>query len=562
MKKLLFAAFILPLAGSLFFSCKSSEIPADNLQDEEPLEKVEEIEEALADAAEEKIPQSEVDELDKLLSQNDEPQGEVDQSDKLLSQDGEPQNKGDREQEEVFQNEEGSKSQEIPQGGAAQAASEAEKPLAAERPATDQSQEPSGGQNSLTQKIRDSNSSVRAAPQSQGESKTDSSEGGGLERVTSQNKTIQGGPLIGPSSDKQNDGRDNTSERYDFSQRTEPQSQKAEEQSSNEGIALALPQENEEEEKPQEEKAKIPSRSMTIKNNQFLDVVYPGSGWIYLGEEDGGEHFIFQGRKLGNGETTFTLRSKNPGIALLHFYKNDILTGNYIDDYIQIEVSDKSAADAVHVTAPSYADAVPPKFDRTQNTSEKETAIEEAAAKKQAEREEIAKADEKSQALPSSAPQEENGREAESESSPSEKVQTVIQTSGLEKIESKQRTALAGSGQGQQSAGQENPAKKEESLSGGQKAKSLLERAQKAYDEKRYADALDLVQQFFETATEDFDAGLYLEGLILEAKSEVRNIKSAIGAYDTLIKNWPQSQYWRRANERSIYLKRFYIDIR
>ena len=53
-----------------------------------------------------------------------------------------------------------------------------------------------------------------------------------------------------------------------------------------------------------------------------------------------------------------------------------------------------------------------------------------------------------------------------------------------------------------------------------------------------------------------------LEGLILEAKSSARNIKSAIGAYDTLIKNWPQSPYWRRANERSIYLKRFYIDIR
>lgn len=89
-----------------------------------------------------------------------------------------------------------------------------------------------------------------------------------------------------------------------------------------------------------------------------------------------------------------------------------------------------------------------------------------------------------------------------------------------------------------------------------------MERAQKAYDEKRYAEALDLVQQFFDTASEDFDAGLYLEGLILEAKSEVRNIKSAIGAYDTLIKNWPQSNYWRKANERSIYLKRFYIDIR
>ena len=89
-----------------------------------------------------------------------------------------------------------------------------------------------------------------------------------------------------------------------------------------------------------------------------------------------------------------------------------------------------------------------------------------------------------------------------------------------------------------------------------------MELARKAYDEKRFEEALDLVQKFFDVATEDLDAGLYLEGLILEAKSSARNIKSAIGAYDTLIKNWPQSPYWRRANERSIYLKRFYIDIR
>ncbi|MBQ7619651.1 MAG: hypothetical protein IJS51_05940, partial [Treponema sp.] len=68
----------------------------------------------------------------------------------------------------------------------------------------------------------------------------------------------------------------------------------------NEAIALTPPQ-KEDDEAPQEEEKPAPaaSRAMTIKNNQFVDIIYPGSGWIYLGEEGSGDHFIFQGRKLG-----------------------------------------------------------------------------------------------------------------------------------------------------------------------------------------------------------------------------------------------------------------------
>ena len=574
MKRLLFAALILPLAGTLFFSCKSSDMAAKEDQEiseiqeeepkaEEPVQGEEELvqgEEEPTNAAaslEEKIPQSEVDELARLL---EEPSQEDEKSnverresggllEKILASNGESQSDSQADRNGFSQD-------------------------AADNSNSAQDKQEESSLASLPPSAREGQSESAASNAASGSRADD---GAALNRLTEQGNKISGGPLIGPSSDKKNlNGSDaspsSRSERSGASPSgtnftaTAPLSN----DEKNEGISLPLSQDESEEEKPQEEKAPaLPSRSMAIKNNQFLDIVYPGSGWIYLGEEDGGDHFIFQGRKLGNGETTFTLRSKKAGSALLHFYKNDILTGNYIDDYIQIDISDKNAADAVHVTAPSYAEAVPPKFDRAKNKAEKEKAIEEAAAKKQAEREEMSQADEKSQALPSPSAQEEKSREAESESSPSEKVQTVIQTSGLEKSESKQRTAIAGKsgdsdsagGQGGQSAGGENSSGKKDGQASGS-GQSLLERAQKAYDEKRYADALDLVQRFFETASEDFDAGLYLEGLILEAKSEVRNIKSAIGAYDTLIKNWPQSQYWRRANERSIYLKRFYIDIR
>ncbi len=315
----------------------------------------------------------------------------------------------------------------------------------------------------------------------------------------------------------------------------------------------------------------LPSRSMTVKNNQFVDIVYPGTGWIYLGEVDRGGNFIFQGRKLGKGETTFTLRSKKSGKALLHFYKNDGLTGNYIDDYIEINIGDQNAADAIHVTAPSYAEAVPPKYERNKK-EEKRTESEnnkmqsESKAAEKSERESgnssPAERETDSQTL---IPDSGGGQKDTSASSePNEKVQTVIQTNGADDNgDSKKKTSVAASPE----TSAKQLADTSVSAQGGDlsetgRAGSLLEQAKKAYDEKRYADALELVQQFFDVATGDFDAGLYLEGLILEAKSDVRNIKSAIDAYDTLIKNWPQSNYWRRANERSIYLKRFYIDIR
>ena len=90
----------------------------------------------------------------------------------------------------------------------------------------------------------------------------------------------------------------------------------------------------------------------------------------------------------------------------------------------------------------------------------------------------------------------------------------------------------------------------------------LLEQAQKAYDDKQYSKALGLVQAFLADTSDRFDEGLYLEGQILEANSEVQNIKEAIKDYNTLVKNWPSSRLWKKAKERSIYLQRFYIDIR
>lgn len=90
----------------------------------------------------------------------------------------------------------------------------------------------------------------------------------------------------------------------------------------------------------------------------------------------------------------------------------------------------------------------------------------------------------------------------------------------------------------------------------------LLDSAKKLYEEKDYPKAFSAITKFFDKATSRLDEGLFLQGQILEEKSSVQNIKDAIESYDLVVNNYPSSSLWDKANKRSIFLKRFYINIR
>ena len=51
----------------------------------------------------------------------------------------------------------------------------------------------------------------------------------------------------------------------------------------------------------------IPSRKVTLKKMEYLDISYPGRGWIYMGITDGSKDLSYFGRKLGTSDTNFTL---------------------------------------------------------------------------------------------------------------------------------------------------------------------------------------------------------------------------------------------------------------
>ena len=307
-----------------------------------------------------------------------------------------------------------------------------------------------------------------------------------------------------------------------------------------------------------------PSRSVHIAKNQYLDVVYPGGGWIYLGETDETKLLSFFGKKLGDADTIFTLRAKNAGRAILHFYKNDILTGDAIDDRLEVIVEDKVGSAAERITAPSYADIVPPRPVRSENEAAEGST--EIASSKAAENgtnrfsetagdgtQRFSETTESRSPLSGQTSDSEYGASGESESGASGTTQ-------MRQASADENNAISSQGTKKQTEEVSEDVLGAEDYALGESG--LLEKAKSAYDEKNYARALALLELFFARATSRLDEGLYLKGQTLEAKSDLQNIKGAIGAYDELLQKWPESKQWQSARKRSIYLKRMYVDIR
>lgn len=333
--------------------------------------------------------------------------------------------------------------------------------------------------------------------------------------------------------------------------------------------------ENEKQEETESNNSPVPSRSLTIGKNQFIDIVYPGKGWIYQGniDSDGkidskNKNFIFGGRKLGGKDQSFTLRSRQPGKYLLHFYKDDILTGSYIDDYLEVIVEDKPAETTEHITAPSYSEIVPPKVSITaEKVQEQQKKQLEEERIKNEQNEESADYNSKTRGTKVNSKSENSTKITNVTNEKDEQVSTTVQitesapspSDPVVKAPVERNTSKA-------PAADDKNIDVETDYSDAQLEKldedSLLEKAQKLYEAKNFEYALRTVTKFLEKASTNMDKGLFLQGQILEEKSSVQNIKDAVESYDLLVKKHPESSLSDKAKRRSIYLKRFYINIR
>lgn len=449
--------------------------------------------------------------------------------------------------------------------------------------------------------------------------------------------------------------------------------------------------------RPETDPNVVPSRSVTIGLGQYLEVEYPGNEWIYLGEAEESNHLRYYGRSLERDSTVFTLRSKDVGSVLLHFYCIDPLDGTSISDYLEVIIEDRTTGTSKKAVAPSYAKAVPanqhsndfdyvtptvkevhkepespytlekpnppkentvavPKTSTTKpaassttkeqssstgsaktatstgTSSSKSTSSASTSTKASGSSGNTTSSPAASSSTKATASTGTSSNKASSSSSSSTTRNTTStgasstpsasSSSGTRSASSTPSTASNSTSTGTStnppasaSIATGNPTTRSISRSAsspteeisddsddseytaptessgsydsfpsfsspssssavastgsdaapdlsGLSAKELLEKAHSAYDKAQYAECLSYLEEYLNTSSADNDEALYLQGQAYEAPGSSRNIKAALNCYETLVNNYPYSKYWERANERVIYIKRFYINIR
>ncbi|MCQ2574083.1 MAG: hypothetical protein MJ182_09320 [Treponema sp.] len=276
---------------------------------------------------------------------------------------------------------------------------------------------------------------------------------------------------------------------------------------------------NEEEKVQEEEPVIIPSRSVSLKNGQSLDIEYPGKGWIFLGATDGSKNLTSTGRKTNPKTTNFTLIARVPGTVILHFYKEDLLEGKYIDDYLEVTVEDIKSKSSIHVKAPAYSEVVPKKPEPVKPEPVKPEPVESEPVSQEPENQESKK------------------------SGPLKTEPKKLATIKPEPAPAPVSKTIT-----------EEP--KTDILS----AEEYLSRAKKAQDEKNYTEMYNNLQNFLLIADQNKDEGLFLLAGLYEGNSEYRNIKKSVELYEEITETYPLSPFFDEAQKREIYLRRFYMN--
>lgn len=283
----------------------------------------------------------------------------------------------------------------------------------------------------------------------------------------------------------------------------------------------------------------IPSRKVTLKRMEYLDISYPGRGWIYMGITDGSKDLSYFGRKLGTSDTNFTFQAKTEGTKILHFTKNDALQNEYIEDYIEVEILSEKGSNKTHIKAPEFKQVSKKQIE---SVNKKVIEISENTADNLQQNSMISA---QSVTKPSETPI----IETESED---QKNIVLPETN-----KAKEKDFLV-SDSNDDSVLDTSSIEEKENFD----PKTLLKEAKLLYNEKEYSLALEKIERVLEQNDIVKDEALYLQGQCYEAKSEIQNIKKALNSYTLLVENFPASKYWDNANKRIIYLKRFYLEAR
>ncbi len=256
---------------------------------------------------------------------------------------------------------------------------------------------------------------------------------------------------------------------------------------------------------PAASKTKTPSRSASLAVGQNLQVWYPGTGWVYLGDASALNGLGYENRKLDKKDTLFSFKALKPGTFTLEFSRYDVLSDSFSEDLLLVTVTEASGKKAETVRAPDYQTL---------------SAVSETAAA-------------------------------------SEPVQTAPAPSASRAVAASasfdDEPSLVAGGTGQGTSGKVSPAESPD-------ADTLLNAAKASLSKGDAAAALASLDSFFAKAVTRLDEGWFIRGQAYEANGPARNVRMALDAYSTLKKAFPDSPLWKDADARVRYIERYYLN--
>lgn len=319
-----------------------------------------------------------------------------------------------------------------------------------------------------------------------------------------------------------------------------------------------------------------PSRQTTIPAGQTLEVWYPGSGWVFLGDASAQNGLGYENRKLDKTDTLFTFKALKPGNYILDFSRFDVLDDSFMQDSLAVTVTDEAPIRTGRIRAPDYravakSTGVAPTGAAQPNAAQPGVAQPNAAP---------------TGAVPTSTPGSSvqagsvvNGNAVGTAGAkPQGGTANPGATAATPSARGNYSQPLAGGGQQLYPSRGANASMSDEpavtSNPGGLAPQGnavtdipsdpdeILKKAQSSLASGDAASALSLLDAFFTAAVSSLDEGWYLRGQAYESNGASRDIRKALDAYQTLVQAYPDSPRWKSADERIRYIKQFYQKIR
>ena len=245
------------------------------------------------------------------------------------------------------------------------------------------------------------------------------------------------------------------------------------------------------------------TRIDTTRGEKF-ELRFPGTGWIYLGDEDGKEGLRYETRRFEDTQAVFALDPESPGEYLLRFQRQNPVDRATETSLVRVVVTEKTAASATQATAsPASAGAgttAPPAPQATPAAGLAPSPVAGPVA---------------ASAAPASAP------------APETQAQATVSAA----------------------AGVSDPA-------------ALIRLAKTELEAKRVQSAIEALDRYLSLYPYGNDEVFYLYGLACEQDTPFRNVKKAYEYYKRVKDEYPRSPRWREASDKVAYLERHFFGLR